>query len=90
MYGIGDDMKSREKLLIAKSLGYNVQQFEIKYLHRKDSYGESTAYELLGCSRLNYEDIFVLKDDDGNLVLTETLEWTEEYKDENKGTLYIL
>jgi len=83
-------MDRKNNLMIARSLGYNVQQFEIKYLHRKDSYGESTAYELLGCSRLNDKDIFVLKDDDGDLVLTETLEWTEEYKDENKGTLYIL
>lgn len=83
-------MNRKDNLMIAKSLGYNVQQFEIKYLHRKDSYGESIAYELLGCSRLDDKDVFVLKEDDGDLVLADNLEWTEEYKDENKGTLYIL
>lgn len=90
MCGIGDDMKSREKLLIAKSLGYDIREFEVKYLHRKDSYGESIPYEFIGCSKLNDKDIFILKDDDGDLVLTDSLEWTEEYKDENKEIIYIL
>ena len=87
---MGNSMNKKDNLMLAKSLGYDIQPFEMKYLHRKDSYGEIIPYELLGCSRLGDKDIFVLKDDDGDLVLTETLEWTDEYKDENKGTIYIL